>query len=164
MFNVLLGSTAIAKKLVASGQTPRSEVEPSDARLRDPKALDRQLRRRHAEQVTSAQTAIATYPNEIQIPTPCNAELDDSRLAELGLVDPGRLRRSLRSFGPSGITPAFLTDTVAGEAWLRNLAPPFTHHREATDVRAGNARTQHERGTGQGRVEHAGGRRPDTAG
>jgi asparagine synthase (glutamine-hydrolysing) len=52
--------------------------------------------------------------------------LDDSQLSGLGLIDPSVLRRNLRSFGPSGLAPAFVTDTIACEVWLRNLAPPFT--------------------------------------
>ena len=56
--------------------------------------------------------------------------LDSSRLAELGLIDTGVLLGCLRSFGPSGLAPAFVTDTMACEVWLRNLAPPFTHRRE----------------------------------
>jgi asparagine synthase (glutamine-hydrolysing) len=47
----------------------------------------------------------------------------DSRLAELGLIDTGVLRDCLRSFGPSGLAPAFVTDTIACEVWLRSLAP-----------------------------------------
>jgi asparagine synthase (glutamine-hydrolysing) len=57
--------------------------------------------------------------------------LDDSRLAELGLIDTGLLRRCWRSFGPSGLAPAFVTDTIACEVWLRSLATPFTQHRQA---------------------------------
>ena len=85
--------------------------------------------------------------------------LDDSRLAELGLVDASVLRRCLRSFGPSGLAPAFVTDTIASEVWLHNLAPPFTRHREAD-----NARTKNECLLGPGSVEHLGGRRADLAG
>lgn len=55
--------------------------------------------------------------------------LDDSRLAELGLIDTGVLRHCLRSFGRSGLASAFVTDTIACEVWLRSLAPPFAHHR-----------------------------------
>jgi asparagine synthase (glutamine-hydrolysing) len=80
--------------------------------------------------------------------------LDDSRLSGLGLIDTGVLRRNLRSFGPSGLAPAFVTDTIACEVWLRNLAPPFTPYREAHD-----ARIPCERGPGSGGVEHRSGRR-----
>ncbi|MGH4017567.1 MAG: asparagine synthase-related protein [Pseudonocardiaceae bacterium] len=87
------------------------------------------------------------------------AELfDDSRLAELGLIDTGVLRQCLRSFGPSGLAPAFVTDTIACEVWLRGLAPPFTR-REAEHVRP-----TYERVPGPWRVEHAGRGRSDAAG
>jgi len=56
--------------------------------------------------------------------------LDDFRLSGLGLIDTSVLRRSFRSFGPSGLAPAFVTDTIACEVWLRNLAPPFTLHQD----------------------------------
>ncbi|GAB3500207.1 asparagine synthase-related protein [Amycolatopsis cihanbeyliensis] len=56
------------------------------------------------------------------------ALLADSRLAELDLVDPDRLRTELAAFGPSGLPPGFVTDLVALEVWLRDLdratAPP----------------------------------------
>jgi asparagine synthase (glutamine-hydrolysing) len=83
----------------------------------------------------------------------------NSRLAELGLINTEVLRRCLRSFGPSGLAPAFVTDTIACEVWLRSLAPPFTHRREAA-----HARTQQESVAGTERVEHTGGRRTDAAG
>ncbi len=51
--------------------------------------------------------------------------LDDSQLAGLGLIDTGLLHRCWRSFGSSGVAPAFITDTIACEVWLRNLARPF---------------------------------------
>ncbi len=85
--------------------------------------------------------------------------LDNSRLAELGLIDTGLLRRCWRSFGPSGLAPAFVTDTIACEVWLRSLAKPFTQHREADDVRI-----RHQRVPGPGSIEHIGGRRSDAAG
>lgn len=93
------------------------------------------------------------------------AELfDDSRLAELGLIDTGVLRRCWRSFGPSGLAPAFVTDTIACEVWLRRLAPPFTHRQEADNARSQDVRTQYERVPGPRRVEHVSGRRPDATG
>ncbi|WP_158894271.1 asparagine synthase-related protein [Amycolatopsis anabasis] len=51
--------------------------------------------------------------------------LSGSRLVELGLVDPDRLRAELAGFGPSGLAPGFVTDLIALEVWLRdlNLAP-----------------------------------------
>jgi asparagine synthase (glutamine-hydrolysing) len=85
--------------------------------------------------------------------------LDHSWLAELGLIDVGVLRRCLRSFGPSALAPAFVTDTIACEVWLRSLAPPFTHRREAD-----NARTRHQRGPGPRGIEYVGGRWSDVAG
>lgn len=80
--------------------------------------------------------------------------LEDSRLAALGLIDTAALRRGLRSFGPSGLAPAFVTETIACEVWLRTLTPPFTAEREADD-----ARTAHERVPARVRVNHTGGRR-----
>ena len=85
--------------------------------------------------------------------------LADLRLCDLDLIDASMLRRCLRSFGPSGLAPAFVTDTIACEVWLRGLAPPFTHHRKADDVH-----TQYQRVPGPGSIEHLGGRRPDAAG
>ncbi len=88
------------------------------------------------------------------------AELfDDSRLCELGLIDPNVLRRCMHSFGPSGLAPAFITDTIACEVWLRSLPAPFTCDRKPDDVCA-----QHEGVPGPRSIEHRGGRRPDTAG
>jgi asparagine synthase (glutamine-hydrolysing) len=49
--------------------------------------------------------------------------LADSRLAQLGLVDAGVLRRELAAFGPSGLPPGFVTDLVALEVWLRYFTP-----------------------------------------
>ncbi len=56
--------------------------------------------------------------------------LDDSRLSEFGLIDVDELRRCLQSFGRSGLAPAFVTDTIACEVWLRSLAPPLHQNRE----------------------------------
>lgn len=52
--------------------------------------------------------------------------LDGSRLAELGLIDARRLRRRLAEFGASVLAPAFVTELIAAEVWLRDLAPAFT--------------------------------------
>ncbi len=82
----------------------------------------------------------------------------DSRLAEFGLIDTDVLHHCLRSFGPSGLAPAFVTDSIACEVWLRNLAPPFTR-READ-----YARPTSEHVPGAWRVQHAGRRRSDAAG
>lgn len=79
--------------------------------------------------------------------------LDDSLLVELGLIDADVLRRNLHSFELSGLAPAFVTDTIACEIWLRNLTAPFTLHREAHD-----ARTPCERGFDSDGVEYCGGR------
>ncbi|MBV9143199.1 MAG: hypothetical protein JO115_20170 [Pseudonocardiales bacterium] len=78
--------------------------------------------------------------------------LDDSRLCELGLVDASVLRRCVRSFGPSGLAPAFITDTIACEVWLRSLTSPFTCDRESDDVCA-----QHEGVPDPRSIEHRGG-------
>jgi asparagine synthase (glutamine-hydrolysing) len=45
--------------------------------------------------------------------------LASSRLADLGLVNPDTLRGSLAGFPPNGLPPAFITDLVALEVWLR---------------------------------------------
>lgn len=51
--------------------------------------------------------------------------LDRPLLAEqYGLIDPAALRRALAGFGPSGLPPAWVTDVVAVERWLRDLTPP----------------------------------------
>lgn len=78
--------------------------------------------------------------------------LEDSRLVALGLIDTAALRRGLSSFGPSGLAPAFVTETIACEVWLRTLAPPFTAERESDD-----ARTIHERVAGPGSIGHSSG-------
>ncbi|MGW4528405.1 asparagine synthase-related protein [Amycolatopsis sp. NPDC004378] len=49
--------------------------------------------------------------------------LADSRLTQLGLVDESMLRRELATFGPTGLPPAFVTDLIALETWLRDLTP-----------------------------------------
>ncbi len=51
--------------------------------------------------------------------------LDSPRLAEQGLIDPARMRALLTSFGPGGLPPVWITDLIAVETWLRDLAPPF---------------------------------------
>lgn len=81
---------------------------------------------------------------------------EQSRLAELGLIDANALRHGLRSFGPSGLAPAFVTDTIACELWLRSLAPPFAHRQEHDHVQ-----TKHERFAGPGSLHHHGIRRHD---
>ncbi len=52
--------------------------------------------------------------------------LDRPQLVEQGLVDHTRLRGLLASFGPSRLPPAWITDLIAVESWLRDLGPPFT--------------------------------------
>lgn len=86
------------------------------------------------------------------------ALFENSRLAELGLIDTAVLRRCLDSFASSGLAPAFVTDTIACEVWLRSLAPPFTAPLE-TD----HACTPHERVPGTGGIKHPGGRRDGVA-
>ncbi|MGH3830341.1 MAG: asparagine synthase-related protein [Pseudonocardiaceae bacterium] len=60
--------------------------------------------------------------------------LDGSRLVEHGLIDPVTLRAALSAFGPSGLPPAWITDLIAVETWLRDLASPFTAHQEAINA------------------------------
>ncbi|MGQ0775673.1 MAG: asparagine synthase-related protein [Pseudonocardiales bacterium] len=87
------------------------------------------------------------------------AELfENSRLAELGLIDIAVLRRCLDSFASSGMAPAFVTDTLACEVWLRSLAPPFT-----APLEADHACTPRERVPGTGGIEYPGGRRDGVA-
>lgn len=62
--------------------------------------------------------------------------LDCPRLVEHGLIDPARLRAGLAAFGPSGLLPGWITDLIAVEMWLRDLAPPFTATQEANNVAA----------------------------
>ncbi len=54
--------------------------------------------------------------------------LSQSRLAGYGLIDLDRLRRDLTAFGSGGLSPAWVTDLIATETWLRDLdrgpAPP----------------------------------------
>ncbi|ASR39888.1 hypothetical protein BAY61_31885 (plasmid) [Prauserella marina] len=54
------------------------------------------------------------------------AMLAESRLVELGLVDQQVLVDELAAFGPSGLPPAFVTDLIALEIWLRQESPPLT--------------------------------------
>ncbi len=56
------------------------------------------------------------------------------RLVEHGLIDPAVLRAALAAFGTSGLPPAWITDLIAFETWLRDLAPPFTARQEANHV------------------------------
>jgi asparagine synthase (glutamine-hydrolysing) len=52
--------------------------------------------------------------------------LASSRLADLGLIDPDTLRGSLADFPLSGLPPAFITDLVALEVWLRHQPEALT--------------------------------------
>lgn len=54
-----------------------------------------------------------------------------SRLVEHGLIDPVKLRAALATFGRDGLPPAWITDLIAVEIWLRDLAPPFSARQEA---------------------------------
>lgn len=58
------------------------------------------------------------------------------RLAEHGLIDTTRMHRGLASFGSAGLPPAWVTDLIAIEVWLRDLdrdlAPPLPHRRHDT--------------------------------
>lgn len=62
--------------------------------------------------------------------------LDCPRLVEHGLIDPATLRAALAAFVPSGLPPAWITDLIAVETWLRDLDPPFTAHEEANNAAA----------------------------
>lgn len=54
---------------------------------------------------------------------------EDSRLAELGLVDAARLRRLAQRPASRGLVDAILYSTIAAEVWLRSLArrTPVAH-------------------------------------
>ncbi|GAA3117684.1 lasso peptide isopeptide bond-forming cyclase [Streptomyces echinatus] len=52
---------------------------------------------------------------------------EDSRLAELGLVDGAELRRLARRPASPGLSDAILYSTIAAEVWLRGLARGRTH-------------------------------------
>ncbi|MFG2132946.1 lasso peptide isopeptide bond-forming cyclase [Streptomyces sp. NPDC048751] len=54
---------------------------------------------------------------------------EDSRLAELGLVDAARLRRLAQRPASRGLADAILYSTIAAEVWLRSLArrTPVAH-------------------------------------
>jgi hypothetical protein len=73
---------ALVKDMLASGQAPRSEIDTLRAQLRELKAADKDLRRRHAEEIRDLKATIATYANQIQILTLRNADLeaDNQRL------------------------------------------------------------------------------------
>ena len=62
--------------------------------------------------------------------------LDCSRLVEYGLIDPVMLRVALAVFGPSGLPPAWITDLIAIETWLRDLTSPFTATQEVNNAAA----------------------------
>lgn len=45
--------------------------------------------------------------------------LAEPALTSYDFIDPARLRQTLDAFGPSGLTPAWVTDLIAIETWLR---------------------------------------------
>jgi asparagine synthase (glutamine-hydrolysing) len=52
---------------------------------------------------------------------------EDSRLAELGLVDGAELRRLARRPASPGLSDAILYSTIAAEVWLRGLTRRRAH-------------------------------------
>lgn len=82
--------SAVVTDLLATAQAPRSEIATLRDQVRELKAADKQLRRRHAEQIRELKATVDTYANQIQILALRNANLDadNQRLrAHLGTVD-----------------------------------------------------------------------------
>jgi asparagine synthase (glutamine-hydrolysing) len=65
--------------------------------------------------------------------------LEPARLSTYGLIDQPTLRAELARFGPSGLPLAWITELIAIETWLRDLAPPLAPTREAHDVATAQA-------------------------
>ncbi len=93
-----------------------------------PKPLLRQALRSVAPGILLSRRTKGFYNHDIYRGWAANHDqmqglLAESRVARLGLVDEQVLRRELARFGPTGLPPAFVTDLIALETWLRDLTP-----------------------------------------